>query len=135
MSNLNRISAVNTVAALCETRPEPASPANISFYGQDVFSRDAMQQYLSKATAEKLIDTIDNGAPLDPSIAADVAHAMKHWAMERGATHFTHWFLPLTGSTAEKHDSFLEIKNGQAITAFSAKNLIVSEPDSRQHSV
>ena len=129
MSNLNRISAVNTVAALCETRPEPASPANISFYGQDVFSRDAMQQYLSKATAEKLIDTIDNGAPLDPSIAADVAHAMKHWAMERGATHFTHWFLPLTGSTAEKHDSFLEIKNGQAITAFSAKNLIVSEPD------
>ncbi len=129
MNNLNRIHAVNAVAALHAPEPEAAKPADISFYGEDVFNADAMREYLPKATCEKLLATIDDGAPLDPAIAADVAHAMKHWAMDRGATHFTHWFLPLTGSTAEKHDSFLEIKNGKPIMAFSGRNLIVSEPD------
>ena len=129
MNNLNRIHAVNTVAALHAPVPEPAAPVDMSSYGEDVFSADVMREYLPKATAEKLLATINNGAPLDPAIAADVAHAMKHWALERGATHFTHWFLPLTGTTAEKHDSFLEIRNGKPIMAFSGKNLIISEPD------
>ncbi|MGN0851897.1 MAG: glutamine synthetase III, partial [Kiritimatiellia bacterium] len=88
-----------------------------------------MKQYLSKDTWKKLMQTIDGGQPLDPSIAGEVAHAMRHWAMDRGATHYTHWFLPLTGSTAEKHDSFLELKDGEPIMAFSGKNLIVGEPD------
>ena len=129
MSNPTRANAINVVAGLHAPVPEAAAPANIDYYAEDVFNTDAMREYLPKATAEKLLSTINNGAPLDADIAADVAHAMKHWAMERGATHFTHWFLPLTGSTAEKHDSFLEIKNGEPIMSFSGKNLIVSEPD------
>ena len=129
MNNLNRIHAVNTVAALRAPAPEPAAEVNMSNYGEDVFGPDAMREYLPKATAEKLLATINNGAPLDPAIAADIAHAMKRWALVRGATHFTHWFLPLTGATAEKHDSFLEIKNGKPIMSFSGKNLIISEPD------
>ena len=129
MNNLNRIHAVNTVAALRAPAPEPAAEVNMSNYGEDVFGPDAMREYLPKATAEKLLATINTGAPLDPAIAADIAHAMKRWALVRGATHFTHWFLPLTGATAEKHDSFLEIKNGKPIMSFSGKNLIISEPD------
>ena len=129
MNNLNRIHAVNTVAALRAPAPDPAAEVNMSNYGEDVFGPDAMREYLPKATAEKLLATINNGAPLDPAIAADIAHAMKRWALVRGATHFTHWFLPLTGATAEKHDSFLEIKNGKPIMSFSGKNLIISEPD------
>lgn len=129
MNNLNRIHAVNTVAVLHAPVPEPAAEVNMSSYGEDVFGPDVMREYLPKATAEKLLATINNEAPLDPAIAADVAHAMKRWALVRGATHFTHWFLPLTGTTAEKHDSFLEIKNGKPIMSFSGKNLIVSEPD------
>ena len=88
-----------------------------------------MRAYLPKDICKKLFATIDGGAPLDPSIAGEVAHAMKKWAIDRGATHFTHWFQPLTGSTAEKHDSFLEPEDGKAILAFSGKNLIVGEPD------
>ncbi|MDD3885709.1 MAG: glutamine synthetase III, partial [Victivallaceae bacterium] len=129
MSNFNRTNAVSEVAALRESAPEAARPATIDGFGEDVFGQEAMREYLPKATAEKLFATINNGAPLDPEIAGDVAHAMKHWAMERGATHFTHWFLPLTGTTAEKHDAFLEIKNGKALAMFSGKNLIISEPD------
>ena len=98
-------------------------------FGADVFGAEAIKEYLPKDTAKKLQATIERGEPLDPSIAGEVAHAMKHWAMDRGATHYTHWFLPLTGSTAEKHDSFLELKNGDPVMAFSGKNLIVGEPD------
>ena len=98
-------------------------------YGADVFGKEAIKTYLSKDTAKKLQATIDEGKPLDPSIAGEVAHGIRHWAMDRGATHYTHWFLPMTGSTAEKHDSFLEIKDGEPIMQFSGKNLIVGEPD------
>ena len=98
-------------------------------FGADVFGVEAIQKYLSKDTAKKLLSTIQGATPLDPSIAGEVAHGMKQWALERGATHYTHWFLPLTGSTAEKHDAFLEIKDGEPILTFSGKNLIVGEPD------
>ena len=101
----------------------------VTAFGADVFGADAIKEYLPKETAKKLQRTIEQGAPLDPLIAGEVAHAMKHWAMDRGATHYTHWFLPMTGATAEKHDSFLELKNGEPIMAFSGKNLIVGEPD------
>ena len=85
---------------------------------------------MSKPIYKKLLDTIRQGVPLDPAVADDVAHAMKIWAMSRGATHYTHWFLPLTGASAEKHDAFLEPdKDGGAITRFSGKNLILGEPD------
>ncbi len=102
---------------------------NMTEFGADVFGDEAIRTYLSKDTAKKLQATIQDGKPLDPSIAGEVAHAIKKWAMDRGATHYTHWFLPMTGSTAEKHDSFLEMKDGEPIMAFSGKNLIVGEPD------
>ena len=98
-------------------------------FGADVFGEEAIKTYLSKETAKKLHATIQEGKPLDPSIAGEVAHGIRHWAMDRGATHYTHWFLPMTGSTAEKHDAFLEIKDGEPIMQFSGKNLIVGEPD------
>ncbi len=98
-------------------------------FGADVFGEEAINTYLSKDTAKKLQATIREGKPLDPSIAGEVAHGIRHWAMDRGATHYTHWFLPMTGSTAEKHDSFLELKDGEPIMLFSGKNLIVGEPD------
>ncbi|MGN0847601.1 MAG: glutamine synthetase III [Kiritimatiellia bacterium] len=98
-------------------------------FGADVFGAEAIQKYLSKETAKSLLSTIQAATPLDPSIAGEVAHGMKQWALDRGATHYTHWFLPLTGSTAEKHDAFLEMKDGEPILSFSGKNLIVGEPD------
>ena len=129
MSNCARLTATKRVAALKAEAPCAPSEVKEIGYAEDVFTRETMKQYLSKDTWKKLMQTIDGGEPLDPSIAGEVAHAMRHWAMDRGATHYTHWFLPLTGSTAEKHDAFLEIKDGQPVQAFSGKNLIVGEPD------
>ena len=104
--------------------------APIDYYGKDVFNASAIRKYLSRGAAEKLLATIQDGAKLDPSVAGDVAHAMKDWAISRGATHFTHWFQPMTGGTAEKHDSFLDLNDqGEAIMTFSGHNLVKSEPD------
>ena len=130
MSNCNRLHAVNAVASRPVPPPCSGKTFSLDFYGDDVFNTAAMCRCLPKETAAKLLATIRDGQPLDPAIAGDVAHAMKSWAMERGATHFTHWFQPLNGGTAEKHDAFLEpAGEGQAIMAFSGKNLIVGEPD------
>ncbi len=129
MSNQYRMSAITEIAEAPAAGIMAASPANVDFYGEDVFNSEAMKAYLPKDVCKKLFATIENGVALDPSIAGEVAHAMKKWAMDRGATHFTHWFQPLTGSTAEKHDSFLEPEGDKAIMAFSGKNLIVGEPD------
>ena len=130
MSSNNRTSAINTIASRPVPGPCPAADADIAFYGEDVFNAAAIRQYLPKSTAEKLLSTITLGTPLDPAIAGDVAHAMKEWAISRGATHFTHWFQPLTGGTAEKHDAFLESTGmAKAIMSFSGKNLIMGEPD------
>ncbi len=101
-----------------------------SQYGIDTFGLKTMEAYLSKPIYKRLRSTIENGVALDEAVADDVAHAMKIWAMSRGATHYTHWFLPLTGSSAEKHDSFLDPdSDGGAIARFSGKNLILGEPD------
>ncbi len=98
-------------------------------YAEDVFDATAMKEYLPKATCRKLLATIEEGQPLDPAIAGDVAHAMKEWALARGATHYTHWFQPMTGTTAEKHDAFLDFEQGEPVMSFSGKNLVVGEPD------
>ncbi|WP_290729403.1 glutamine synthetase III [Fibrobacter sp. UBA3629] len=124
-----RTKTIYDIATATPAPAKPAEPVNVDFYGEDVFNAEAMRSYLPKDICEKLLATIDEGAPLDPNIAGDVAHAMKKWAMDRGATHFTHWFQPLTGSTAEKHDSFLEPSGCKAIMVLSGKNLIVGEPD------
>ncbi len=99
-------------------------------YGSLVFNDHVMKQRLPEAVYQSLHATVRRGAPLDADIAAEVAAAMKDWAIENGATHYTHWFQPLTGSTSEKHDSFIEpAKDGRAILEFSAKALIRGEPD------
>ncbi len=104
---------------------------NISeIFGEDVFSDNVMQERLPKKVYKELRKTIDEGKDLDPMTAEVVANAMRDWAIEKGATHYTHWFQPLTGITAEKHDSFIApAGNGGAVVEFSGKELIKSEPD------
>jgi glutamine synthetase len=99
-------------------------------FGENVFNEDVQRQRLPKPVFRALQKTIKQGAPLDPSIADTIAAAMKDWAIEKGATHFTHLFQPMTGLTAEKHDSFLQpASDGRAITEFSGKELVRGEPD------
>ena len=99
-------------------------------FGTKVFNDDVMQQYLPKKTYAALRSTIENGEELVPEVANVVAHAMKEWALENGATHYTHWFQPMTGVTAEKHDSFLSAESdAHAVLEFSGKELIKGEPD------
>lgn len=99
-------------------------------YGTLVFNDRVMQERLPKATYKVLAKTIKEGKPLDIDVANVVAHAMKEWAVENGATHYTHWFQPLTGITSEKHDAFVNPKDdGSAILSFSGKELIQGEPD------
>ena len=99
-------------------------------YGVNVFNDEVMKSRLSEATYNTLKKTVESSEPLDTSLAEDVAKAMMEWAIEKGATHYTHWFQPMTGTTAEKHDSFLSpVAGGKAITEFSGKELIKGEPD------
>jgi glutamine synthetase len=101
-----------------------------NIYGQDVFSRRIMQQRLPKEVYRSLLRTIDRGQPLDPQVADVVAATMKDWAIENGATHFTHWFQPLTGLTAEKHDSLVSPDGaGGVMFNFSGAELVQGEPD------
>jgi len=99
-------------------------------FGSNVFNDRVMRERLPKETYKALKETIQKNVPLKPEVAAVVANAMKDWAIERGATHYTHWFQPLTGSTAEKHDSFITpTDDGGVILEFSGKQLIQGEPD------
>ena len=103
---------------------------SLKTYGEDVFSEKAIRAHMPKAVAAKLLATMRKGVPLDPTIADAVAEGMKNWALKKGATHFTHWFQPQTGGTAEKHDAFLEPTGpAQAVQRFSGKNLIGGETD------
>ena len=104
--------------------------AGEDIYGEYVFGEEAQRQFLSKPVFKKLRRTIEGLEPFDPTIADAVAQGVKEWAMAHGASHYTHWFVPLTGSTAEKHDSFLN-PDGEAatISEFSGKLLIQGEPD------
>lgn len=102
----------------------------IKLFGENVFSMRVMREHLSEATVKSLDATIKTGKSLDARIADEVAEAMKEWALAKGATHFTHWFQPLTGSTAEKHDSFIVPDGeGSVICKFSGAELIQGEPD------
>ncbi len=99
-------------------------------FGSNVFNDAVMQERLPKDTYKAVKRTIDEGRRLDPQVAAVVAHAMKDWAIEKGVTHFTHWFQPMTGITAEKHDAFITPKDGGSmILSFSGKELVRGEPD------
>ncbi len=129
--NAVRLQAINNVEAYV--------PPAISFvagelpgeiFGSNVFTKAEMQARLPKAVYKSVVATIDKGAKLDPAVADAVAVAMKDWALEKGATHYAHVFYPMTGLTAEKHDSFLEpVSDGQTLAEFAGKTLIQGEPD------
>jgi glutamine synthetase len=107
-----------------------AGTALSQVFGSNVFNDSVMRQTLPKATYQALKKTIETGSSLDPQVAEVVASAMKDWAISKGATHFTHWFQPMTGITAEKHDSFISpSSDGKVIMEFSGKELIKGEPD------
>ena len=102
----------------------------IDNFEKNVFNDEVMKERLSNEVYLKLKKTIENREELDLSIADEVASAMKNWAMEKGATHFTHWFQPMTGLTAEKHDAFMSVdKNNKMILEISGKELIQGESD------
>ena len=112
-----------TPAPECEIRPAEV-------FGRNVFNREKMQRYLSKYTYKTLTNAIDKGMPLSRDVAEGVATGMKQWAFDMGATHYTHWFQPLTEGTAEKHDAFIEHNGmGGVIEEFSGKLLVQQEPD------
>ncbi|HPE16156.1 MAG TPA: glutamine synthetase III, partial [Oscillospiraceae bacterium] len=99
-------------------------------FGSMVFNDAVMRARLPKESYRSLRRTVEEGVPLDPAVANVVAACMKDWAIEHGATHFTHWFQPMTGITAEKHDSFISPQpDGSVIMEFSGKELIKGEPD------
>ena len=128
---MNSQKRFDAICKISDRRPPEGTPQGnqvTAFFACDVFDRAKMEKRLSPDSYRKLLATMDGLAPLDSAIADEVAAAMKDWAVEQGATHYTHWFQPLTGGTAEKHDSFLSFKDGRAIFEFSGKNLIVGEP-------
>jgi len=123
------ISAVTNYAANSPPIEFADVPAQ-EYYAANVFTKSVMKDRLPKAIFKSLLSTIELGVPLDPSVADIVAASMKDWAMEKGATHYAHIFYPLTGSTAEKHDSFLSpTADGSTLSEFSGKQLIQGEPD------
>ncbi len=129
MSNI-RFQALQSVST--RTIPEVNAPsARISdYFGSNVFDKKKMKEYLSKEAYQSIIDSIDKGVPVEREIAEHIASALKTWAVSKGVTHYTHWFQPLTGTTAEKHDSFFEPSgDGGGIEKFSGDALAQQEPD------
>jgi glutamine synthetase len=128
MSNI-RFQALQTV--LTRTIPEVKAPSDkiSDYFGANVFDKKKMKEYLSKEAYQSIINSIDNGEPIPRDMADQVASAMKAWALSKSATHYTHWFQPLTGTTAEKHDAFFEPTADGAIETFSGDALAQQEPD------
>jgi glutamine synthetase len=128
MSNI-RFEALKTAA---EHKPveviEPEGKVK-DYFARDVFTRDRMKEFIAQEVLDQLFDDVDNGRTIHRDIADIVAIGIRKWAMEHGATHFTHWFQPLTGGTAEKHDAFFTLKNGALIEEFSGDSLYQQEPD------
>ena len=111
-------------------RINPPAERPSEYFGRKVFGKEAMKQYLPADVFVKMCDVMDNAAPFDPAIADTVADGMKRWAMSLGATHYTHWFQPLTEGTAEKHDGFVEHDgHGGMVEKFEGKLLVQQEPD------
>jgi glutamine synthetase len=127
-ARLQAMDAVNCHEAPADIASVPEGPGVV--FGQNVFTKAVMQKRLPKAVFKSVMATIEHSKPLDPTVADVVAATMKDWAMEKGATHYAHVFYPLTGLTAEKHDSFLEPgSDGTSISEFAGKTLIQGEPD------
>ena len=130
MTNNLRFQVVEEAFKKSALNVEAPAERPSEYFGKYVFNRAKMYKYLPKDVYDKMIDVMDNGARLDRSIADAVAAGMKQWATEMGCTHYTHWFQPLTGGTAEKHDSFTDPRrHGEAMENFSGKLLFQQEPD------
>lgn len=123
----------NVVEKAFQAKPQPVAVPDgrpSEYFGKYVFNREKMFKYLPSTVYARLVDAMDNGAPMDRDIADEVAAGMKRWANELGATHYTHWFQPLTEGTAEKHDAFVEHDGkGGMMEEFSGKLLVQQEPD------
>ncbi len=129
MSALARRQAIQSIAAKQPVLVNEDGSLLPELFGQNVFGPEQMRARLPEAAYKALRSCMEQGQELDLALADLVANAMKEWAVERGATHFTHWFQPMTGSTAEKHDSFLSLEGGRLLLEFSGKALIKGEPD------
>ncbi|MGK0433707.1 MAG: glutamine synthetase, partial [Planctomycetota bacterium] len=129
MSSAARIAAIQLIARKSPQAIEARSSNVPELFGANVFGLEQMRQRMPKAAYKSLQSCMERGEQLGADLADLVANQMKQWALERGATHFTHWFQPMTGSTAEKHDSFVDIENGKPVMAFSGTALIKGEPD------
>src|SRR5215510_9825376 len=125
----SRTAAIADIAARNSTPPhEPDATSN--YFGVNTFSMQAMREKLPADVYAKIVKAVRLGQKLDSQIAPVVAQAIKEWAMAKGATHFCHWFQPMTGLTAEKHDAFLSFdENMHPLESFSGEQLIQSEPD------
>lgn len=129
MSNL-RFKALNVIFSRSIHEIKAPSSKISDFFGVNVFDKKKMKDYLSKEAYQSIINSIDLAEPLNREVSEQIASAMKFWAMSKGATHYTHWFQPLTGATAEKHDSFFEPgPDGSAMECFSGSALVQQEPD------
>ncbi|HLV92556.1 MAG TPA: glutamine synthetase III, partial [Aequorivita sp.] len=122
----------NAVKASLNREPVPVEEGErrSELFGKNVFNESAMRQYLTRDSFLSVMDAIENGTKIERHLADHISTGMKEWAITKGATHYTHWFQPLTGATAEKHDAFFEtIGNGQAIEKFAGNQLVQQEPD------
>ncbi len=129
-SSLLRFRVLQDVLSRTPRVVDPPAPKTSAYFGMNVFDRNKMQQYLTQETYNALVEAIDGGNRIDRRIAEHVASGMKSWAMELGATHYTHWFHPLTEGTAEKHDAFIDPTSaGQVMETLSGKLLVQQEPD------
>ena len=128
MSNI-RFEALKTAFEHKPTAVEMPEGKVKDYFAQDVFTREKMKEYIAQEVLDQLFDDVDNGRTIHRDIANVVAIGIRKWAMDHGATHFTHWFQPLTGGTAEKHDAFFSLKNGALMEEFSGDSLYQQEPD------
>ena len=128
MSNI-RFEALKTAFEHKPTAVEMPEGKVKDYFAQDVFTREKMKEYIAQEVLDQLFDDVDNGRTIHRDIANVVAIGIRKWAMDHGATHFTHWFQPLTGGTAEKHDAFFTLKNGALMEEFSGDSLYQQEPD------
>ncbi|MBL0047924.1 MAG: glutamine synthetase III [Bacteroidetes bacterium] len=127
---IHRFKALEELMARTPIVPVDHGKVSSKLFGASVFSKQVMQESLPKEAYESVMMAMEQGTQIDRKIAGQVASAMKVWALEKGATHYTHWFQPLTGATAEKHDAFFEpIGDGKAIENFDAAQLVQQEPD------
>ncbi len=128
-SATSRYQALMEIASRNSVAYEPREKENAKVFNENTFNEEVMRERLPKDVYKKLRNTIKTGEKLDLSIANTVAHAMKEWAIEKGVSHFTHWFQPQTGLTAEKHDAFLELDDDKVVERFRGNQLVQGEPD------